>query len=461
MWRWILATVLAFGVCLVAAIYQPLLLVAVLSAGVAITYSYFLVPKAKMVGWMASLALAMVFVFPVGLVPTQFRYAELGILVLFTVITVLHRGVLLRGWVPFLLVAYLAITWASTSAAKIEGAEFQFIMHADTGISFLVMGLKSNVGEKKTIIRSIIQLGAFEALYALYEYVAKPAVLWASPVPEKWEWMDTRLANEILTGGLRSQGTFGHPLLLSFVLIVALGLTLRYPFKGRVLRFCLVGLFFASAVAAGSRSAALIMAALALFTYGMSRYAWVRGVFLTAAGALLAFTSSFFSSAVVARFNDSGSLSHRQGAIDAVPRLLSDQPGFQVFFGNGWYSTQAVYDRGLLQLDGFVAIDNQFVALLVTTGVVGVVIFLAILAISFKLAGPDIRPALLGSAAVFLVFDVLEFPGTWGLMAITMGLSTMTAAVKMDPTSREAAPRKQRLPDWASRHPELVRRSAE
>lgn len=461
MWRWILAGIVAFGACLTLGIRQPLLLVAGLSAAVAINYSYFLVPKEKMIGWMAAFALAMVILFPIHLVPSALRYAELGILVLFTVITMLHRGFILRGWVPALTLAYLVITWVSTDAAGIEGAEFQFIMHAVTGVSFLVMGAKSNEGERKTIIRTIIQLGAFQALYSLYEYIAQPAVLWASPVPEKWEWMASRLANEILTGGLRSQGTFGHPLLLSFVLIVALALTLRYPFKGTALRFGLVALFLCSAVAVGSRSAAIIMAALALFTYGMSKLAWVRGVFLSAAGLLMLVTSSFLASDVVRRFTESGSLSHRQGALDAVPRLLSEQSSFQVLFGNGWYSTQTVYDRGLLQLDGFVAIDNQFVALLVTTGVAGVGIFLVLLAICFKVADRDVRPALLGAAVVFLVFDILEFPGTWGIFAILMGLTTMGVAWKMDPANREAAPRKQHLPDWAARHPELVRRSAE
>ncbi len=464
MWRWILGLVLATGIVVALAVKVSILLVAaVLVGGVAILYSYFFFPKKTMVGWMASIAIAMVVVFPVHLVPTELRYAELGLLALMAVITALHRGLAMRPWVPVLLLIYFGLTWWSTSVAEIEGSAFQFLSHFLVGLVFLLFGAKANVDERKIIVRTTIQLGALESLYALYEYVAQPTVLWASPVPEKWEWMASRLANEILTGGLRSQGTFGHPLLLSFLLIVALGLTLRYPFKVGGMRFVLVGLFFAGAVAAGSRSATIIMVAVALFMYGMSKLAWVRGVFIGLAGLTLASLSSFFTSAIVERFSESGSLSHRQGAVDAVPRLLAGQDEFQVLFGNGWYSTQTVYDRGLLQLDGFVAIDNQFVALLVTTGVVGLVVFALLLAITFKIAKRDVRPALLAAGAVFLVFDVLEFPGTWAFMALLMGLSVAGITIHEKEPEKEAPEPGvgKGLPEWVARNQEMFARSAE
>lgn len=409
--------------------------------------------RGRLVGWMVAFALTVVVIFPVHLVPTQTRYAELGMLLVITLVTLLARGARkLGGWLPMLFLAYLAITYVSTEAAGIEGASFQFLMHAVTGIAFLVLGVSANERERRTISKTVITLGAGEAVYALYEYVAAPTVLWASPVPEKWAWMYTRLANEILTGGLRSQGTFGHPLLLSFVLIVAMGLAIRFPFRNHVARPVLVVLFFAASIAAGSRSAALIMLAMVLFSYGMSRFAFLRGVGLSAILLLLAFTGSFFASDIVGRFTESGSLTHRQGALDAVPRLLSEQSELEVLIGNGWYSTQAVYDKGLLQLDGFVAIDNQFVALLVTTGVVGVVIFALIPLLAYARAGKALRPVVAGAVAVFAVFDIFEFPATWGLFALLIGLAATSVKDAPEPPKQEAAPqfKKRQLPAWAS-----------
>lgn len=446
-----------FAGCVWAVIHQPMALVALVLGACLVTYSYFM-PRHRLVGWMGSLAVAMVAVAPIHLVPSAFRFAELGALALFAMIALLHRGVQpLTKPAIGLVAVYLAVTFFATQAAGIEDAPFQFLMHAIVGAAFLIFGTTANQGERKTIIRTIVFVGVLEALYALYEYVATPAVLWASPVPEQWQWMYTRLANEILSGGLRSQGSFGHPLLLSFLMIVALGLALRSPFKWKLARPAVVGLLFIASIAAGSRSAALIMAGMAIFAYGASRFAWLRGIALTGVVALLAFTSSFLSSDLVQRFVESGSLSHRQGALDAVPRLLSEQSAALVWFGNGFHSRQDLYGRGLLQLDGFVAIDNQFVALLVTTGLFGVAVWVLIIALTYLKAEPALKPVVLGAFGVFLVFDIFEFPATWAILTLLIGLAASSVRESQEPL-KEAAPDVglKRLPEWAAKSPRLV-----
>lgn len=443
--------------CLWAAVNQPLALVSLVGAGVIVAYSYFM-PKDRLVGWVASLAIVVVAVFPVHLVPSNIRYGELGMLALFTLLTLLHRGLKpLKGWVVALVLGYLGVTFLATRAAGIEEAPFQFLMHAIVGLAFLAFGASANKGERRTILGTVIVVGATEAAYALYEYAVRPAVLWASPVPEAWQWMDTRLANEILSGGLRSQGSFGHPLLLSFVMIVAMGLALRFPFNGRIMRPAIVGLLFVASVAAGSRSAALIMLALVLFSYGAGRFAWLRGIALTAVLGLLVLSSSFLSSDLVERFSGSGSLSHRQGALDAVPRLLSDQTSASVWFGNGYYSRQEVFDKGLLQLDGFVAIDNMYVALLVTTGLFGVLLWIIIPVLTYLNAGQALRPVVLASFGMFLAFDIFEFPATWGVFMLVLGLAA-TSVKEVRAPKAEAAPEinLKRLPEWAASNPQLI-----
>lgn len=466
--RWAIgipAGIVGFVLLTLLTVWQPLGVLA-LAGTVIATIAVYIFPKDKRIGWIASFALTVITIAPIHLVSTELRYAELGLVGLLAALTLCFRGIkVFFGWLPLLFMAYLAVTLFSTQAAGLDGAQFQFNTHAIVGLAFLVFGAAANAGERKSIFKTVLFLGTAEALYSLYEYVALPAVLWASPVPEKWAWMFTRLNNEILTGGLRSQGTFGHPLMLSFFLIVALGIALRFEFRSRWTRPLLVALFFAASIAAGSRSAALLMLAMVLFSYGMNRFAFLRGIALSGVVLAVAYAGSFFASSLVSRFTESGSLTHRQGALDAVPRLLSEQSGYQVMFGNGWYSTQYVFDKGLLQLDGFVAIDNQFVALLVTTGVVGVILFAVIPVLAYARIGRSLRPVLVGAFGMFLVFDIFEFPSTWGLFALLIGMASVKMADEPAPTpapEEEAAPmfKKGQLPGWASKHPELVSRSA-
>lgn len=376
----------------------------------------------RLVGYMAVFCIGFMALAPLHLVPSAIRFGQLLVFFLIATVVLLRRARPAAHWrLIGLFAVYLVVTLASTLIDSLSGALFQYVVHAVVGLTFLTLGVLASPAERTMIIRFIIGLAAVQAVYAVVETITLPPVLWASPVPSTFATPYSRLSSEIIPGLLRAQGTFGHPLLLSMFLAVAMALTARHEFTNPRNRVALAVLFLAGALATGSRSTLLIMIVLVLFAFGRQQMSMLRGVLLALSIGVVAYFGGFFGSTVVDRFSESGSVSHRAGAIDAVPRLLS-QPIEQVLIGNGWYSREYLFDRGFLQLDGFLAVDNQFVSLLVTAGLLGVALFVAIIATSVWLAPAGLRPALFAAFAMYIVFDVNEFPAPWAMLALLLGL---------------------------------------
>lgn len=382
-------------------------------------------PRAdRIVGYVGVFSIGVVTLAPVHLVPSAIRFGQLLIFALLGVIVIARRRLpAMHLSIAAMFLVYLAVTFVSTRLDALPGAMFQFVLHAVIGLAFLVIGLAANPDERRMITRFVIGLAAVQAVYAVIEVIALPPVLWASPVPSTFATPFSRLSSEIVPGLLRAQGTFGHPLLLSMFLAVAMALTARYTFTDSRTKIVLTAVFLLGALATGSRSTLLIMVVLILFAYGRQQMSLLRGVLIGAASVALLYLGGFFGSSIVDRFSDSGSVSHRAGALDAVPRLLS-QPFEQVLIGNGWYSREYLFDRGFLQLDGFLAVDNQFVSLLVTAGLLGVALFAAIIVASIWVAPAVLRPALFAAFAMYVVFDVNEFPAPWAMLALLLGLAS-------------------------------------
>jgi hypothetical protein len=358
---------------------------------------------------------------PMHLVPPAIRFAELGALLLLPLVILMRRGLALGGPVPLFLIGYLIVTYCSTQASSNEGAGRQLLMHATVGLAFLVCGATLNEGERAGVQTAAVVLASGQALYAVYEFASQPPVLWGSAVPEALRVSSDRMTHEILTGAYRAQGTFGHPLLLSMFLVVALAIVMRRPLRNQVMYAATVALLLVGIFCSGSRSALIVAVVMVLFVFGSRSYSITRGVVLSGVVGFLAARSPIGSDAYK-RFTESGSVSHRLGAIEAIPNLLV-QPPFEMWFGHGWCSTKALFRRGLLQNDGFMAIDDQWVATLATSGLIGVAFWLALMVVSLRAAPLQLRLPLTAVFLTFLVFDVLEFPGTWSLLALFLGMA--------------------------------------
>ncbi|WP_405376016.1 MULTISPECIES: O-antigen ligase family protein [unclassified Microbacterium] len=399
------------------------LLAVVLGLTVGASSIAFTMPRDRVVAALGVLALFTITLVPLQFVEPEGRTAVLAALGFITFVTVARRGLpkadLLTG---VLIVAYLAIAWYSTASAGDPEATPRFLIHAVVGISFYVIGAASSAPERATLLKALMIMAGVQVVYAIFEVIVRPPVLWASPVPEHLAHIGDRLPSELIVGVARAQGTFGHPLMFSFFLVIALGIALRHTWKTPSRRFWFVALILAGAVMSGSRSALVVMIAMTLFSLGSRRTAWLRGIALTVLGLAFLSLTGFFQSEIVDRFSASGSLSHRVGAFEALPRLLA-QPSELVWLGHGWYAAPRLSEAGLLQLDGFVAVDNQLIATLAAVGILGVAIIIVLALRGIFTSPAATRVAVLAATAMFLVFDVLQYPITWGLYALLLGLA--------------------------------------
>ncbi|WP_406472434.1 O-antigen ligase family protein [Streptomyces sp. NBC_01615] len=403
---------------------------AALSVGV-ILFTY---RAEKLAGAITVILLTAMVLAPMHLVPQAVRFAELGALLLLPLVILMRRGLALGGPLPLFLIGYLIVTYCSTQASSNEGAGRQLLMHATVGLAFLVCGATLNEGERAGVQTAAVVLASGQALYAVYEFASQPPVLWASAVPGASE----RKRHEILTGAYRAQGTFGHPLLLSMFLVVALAIVMRRPLRNQGMYAATVALLLGGVFCSGSRSALIVAVAMVLFVFGSRNYSVTRGVVLSGVVGFLVALSPIGSDAYK-RFTGSGSLSHRLGAIEIIPNLLV-QPPFELWFGHGWYSTKTLFRRGLLQNDGLMAIDNQWVATLATSGLIGVAFWLALMVVSLRAAPLQLRLPLTAAFLPFLVFDVLEFPSTWSLLALFLGMAaTRREALTLPPVGFDSS----------------------
>jgi O-antigen ligase len=236
----------------------------------------------------------------------------------------------------------------------------------------------------------------------------------------------------------RATGTMGHPIPLGTLMasgaVVALFALRRWP----VLLRWLIALACAGGVAlSGSRSAALTLVMsvlLAVLWPGVARIGILfRAVVLAAVGVLFAWVDITALPAATS-LAGTGSLTHRLGAFDAVSRLISRDTG-ELLFGSGQGSLASLFADGLLQLDGFYAVDNQWVTTFALGGLVGVVALGAAVAVGLLRGHRRTRPALLVVAGMLLSFDVLEWRAIALLLAVFVALGTSRVSGPVDGTA--------------------------
>ena len=309
--------------------------------------------------------------------------------VLLTLVTFLHRDI-----------ANLNLLWATAVPA----------------ICIAVLLSASNDKQTRWVENFVILVGCAESIYGVAEMLAHLAPIWTDATT-------AGRASQILPGFTRAQGTLAHPLPLALLSIVGIALLLsrRYTDQRRGI-IPGVTILTLGVIATGSRSALVLIALLLAFSIG--RRAW--SILSVAAGlgvlGLLGLAAGgFFSSNVWTNFVRGDSLSHRNGALDAVPRLLQDQSIGSVVFGNGYFSAPSLFARGLLQQGSFFAIDNQLVTTLVETGLLGVLLLSVVCSIIFVRAA-RYRMLIFTIVAFFFTFDLLSWPSAATLFAFSIAL---------------------------------------
>jgi hypothetical protein len=222
----------------------------------------------------------------------------------------------------------------------------------------------------------------------------------------------------LLAGTDRAEGTLGHPLVAGMVMLVGLLLVvssgLRIHWKAPLMVVLGAGIF-----ACGSTSvyiAAMLCLGLHFLNSGNRALRLAKLVAVTALASFL-----LFGSTVLAPITDdvSGANStHRLNSIIGLPRLLTNRPIAEAIFGTGWGSEQQNYQAGYLINDDFFAVDNQFTSVMMATGLIGFIMFVAATALALSQSRSSTRLALFSLVFMFFSFDVLGWGATTVLFIV-------------------------------------------
>lgn len=314
-----------------------------------------------------------------------------------------------------------------TSAVN-SGSDFYYLAVAAVAVSVFLGAAQLSYFEIMTVRRTIVFAAIASAILALYENAFRGV-----PIIGIYS---ASLGQNTLVEGVRSQATLGHPLVLGFFLTLGI-ITLLSGVHWNWLPTTLgVILMFAGIVASGSASAVVValVAVAASFVLrvkaGMARSYVAVG--LVVVGLVITRSSllpSSFSEGLVGKLTGANA-EHRTASLEAIPSLLSDQAIVNVLFGNGWGSARRLYDAGILKSDGFYAVDNQLVTLVVTGGIVSVVLFFSFLLFRVKETDSAGLVAVLCTIVMGFSFDIAEWAATVGVLMALLAVSKPVASVR-------------------------------
>ena len=176
----------------------------------------------------------------------------------------------------------------------------------------------------------------------------------------------------------------------------------------------------------GTRSAIIGLAAAGLIGIFLPRIfkhptAWRTAIAAVAVVALL--TVNLSALPVFSTLDGTGSLEHRTAALSAF-WTLTDRDAPQVIFGSGYGSSRFLFYQGLLQGDGFFAIDNQLVTAFALAGVVGLAALLVLVLFGFVKGHRPTRPAAILLVGMFFSFDLLQWTFMLVLFAALIALGS-------------------------------------
>lgn len=303
------------------------------------------------------------------------------------------------------------------------------------GVVFAFCGSRLDTRGRGAVELVIVVASCFLAAAAIVETFLLESLLWFSA-------RGGQSAHALIPGGVRAEATLGHPLVLGFVLLIALLLLLtRFEGVGRILP---AALLCAGIVATGSASVVLVGILVGAYSL-WRRWAgfWRLVALLVALTAAVALILGGVLPVGLLDEVTGSNASHRAASVSAIPSLLTERSAVQVLIGSGWGANAELYSSGIIQASGSNAIDNQWVTALAHGGVLGCTALLWFAYASLRRARFSYRPALLASFVMFFSFDLL----TWLMPAILIGflvsgeVAPTTKRPRLEPHARRGSDR--------------------
>jgi hypothetical protein len=326
----------------------------------------------------------------------------------------------------FWLLLLIGLIAAATVLTSDVPSLFRLLPFAASSVPILWLVGGSDSETRRRSARFVVIIAVAESVFSVAEPFLSTERLWApaqldalgNPVP---------LMNPLLSAFERSQGTLGHPLALSFLLLIALAFVVRTVTTRRwMVRPALILVLLIGIAMSGSRNSLLLALILVVF-FGARRLTLARilvGSVLIVTLIALGIELGMISAEIQSEFLDSGSYTHRAGAFDAFGRLLVSQQPLTVIFGNGAASTDWLFSAGLLQNDNLDAVDNQLVLTMAQGGLVSLAVLVGLLIAAVARSSAVVRPALLAAVASMFVFDLFAWPSAtvlvFGILAAAL-----------------------------------------
>jgi hypothetical protein len=288
-----------------------------------------------------------------------------------------------------------------------------------TVLAMVFVATRLNRQELKVVLLGFLLVGGFEVAWALAELITNATPLWGYRG-------DLIRENPLFAGAVpRAQGTMAQPIvygtLMGVVVLIAWSNAIIQ--LGPRLRILALGVGLAGVVLSGTRSVILaVVIAIALhILLRKSLGRWLRNILLAGAITTVVAVVGFGIGDKINDLMTSGSWLHRLGSLQAVPALLA-RPEGQAFWGTGWGSQEALFDKGYIPLTyGLKVVDNYFVYVLGTSGIVGVVLLLAMCAFAFFRAAHQGKMLVTFCVCIFFSFDIGS-PWLYGMCLLSVCL---------------------------------------
>lgn len=363
-------------------------------------------------GVLLALGVALVMSGPAA--PTALRQFSYAFMIVFLLLAVLSRRPRIQYGLPVIVLAVLLLVISvSTQIGSPSNIATGMSLYLIVWLSFVV-GTTFGAVEFAQFARGLIVLCVIQSLLIAREMGGEPPLPWGRAT--KADVGELVYEQTFLPFGFfRVEGMIGHPLPLgAFILLALILLLAGWGASKPMYRLVLSLPLIVSFVAAGSRSqAGVAIILLVIGAVGLARgrwrffsATWILGCVFAAGWLVWPSLNSTIDS-----LNASGSFTNRAGAASSIPGLLQ-RTGLEFWIGSGFGSEVGLRTRGLLQQNDFGVVDNQFVTILATAGLIGVIAFSIFL---ITLAG-RVRRSSTGLALLVLLtiivatFDYVKWP---------------------------------------------------
>lgn len=294
---------------------------------------------------------------------------------------------------------------------------------ATMAVTATLLGTNMGPRDLDLLVNIVLLLSAVQLLLAAAEQFTGLSAPWGY-LGHAGATFETNPVIGSLSG--RATGSTGHPIPLGLLMAVATTLALFAKPRWRWLVRVPIAVVFAAGLAlSGARSAVLALP-VALLLSVMIPLRWrfagaLRLAMVVGAATALVF-GNLQDARIISSLQGTGSLTHRLGAIDAAIRLTT-RPLTQTLFGSGWNSLPELFAANYLQLDGFLAVDNQVVTAMALGGLVGAIALVAAALYGLARARPAVRPAVAVIFLMFFSFDLLLWfaPATLFFALLALG----------------------------------------